>query len=168
MALAGGISYLVVKLVLNANQLNSYYDVLSFKPAQPIFYTMLAALSLLGAFIFRFAFRRAASFVSVALGVLLIPAVLALVTTFVFPSANYLFSLSVLAGLLAITLKKVIPLGIPAAAFIFGLLLLFVPLCALVFIALSFNTAYAAVALWMLPFTMMLGIALCALNGRKA
>ena len=168
MALTGGIGYLVVKLVLDANQLSNYYDVLSFKPAQPIFYAMLAAFSLLGALVFRFAFRKAASSVPVALGVLLIPSALALVTTFVFPSANYLFSLSVLAGLLAIALKKLIPLGIPAAAFIFGLLLLFVPLCALVFIALSFNTAYAAAALWMLPFTMLLGMALHTLESRKA
>lgn len=168
MAMAGGLGYLVVRLVLDANQLSNYYDVLSFKPAQPIFYAMLAAFSLFGALIFRFAFRKAAAAVSVALGVLLMPSALALVTTFAFPSANYLFSLSVLAGLLAIAFKKLIPLGIPAAAFIFGLLLLFVPLCALVFIALSFNTAYAAAALWMLPFTMLLGMALYALEGRKA
>ncbi len=160
MALAGGISYLVVKLVLNANQLSDYYQVLSFKPAQPVFYAMLAALSLLSALVFFLVFRKASSPVSAALGVLLIPAALALVTTFIFPSANYLFSLTVLAGLLAIGLNRVIPLGIPAAAFIFGTLLLFVPLCALVFIALSFNTAYAAVTLWMLPFNMLLGMAL--------
>ena len=168
MALAGGIGYLVVKLVLDANQLGNYYDVLSFKAAQPIFYAMLTAFSLLGVLIFHFVFRKAASSVSVALGVLLIPSVLALVTTFVFPSANYLFSLSVLAGLLAIALKKIIPLGIPAAAFILGLLLLFVPLCVLVFIALSFSTAYAAAALWMLPFTMLLGMVLHTLEDRKA
>lgn len=168
MALAGGISFLTVKLVLDANQLSNYYDVLSFKPAQPIFYAMLAALSVLCAFIFFLAFRKAASPVSVTLGVLLIPAALALVTTFIFPSANYLFSLSVLAGLLAIALKKIIPLGIPAALFTFGTLLLFVPLCALVFIALSFNTAYAAVALWMLPFTMLLGMAIYSIKSRKA
>jgi hypothetical protein len=166
-ALAGGISFLVVKLVLNANQLSNYYDILSFKPAQPIFYAMLAALSVLCALIFFLVFRKIASPVSVALGVLLIPAALALVTTFIFPSANYLFSLSVLAGLLAIGLKKIIPLGIPAALFTFGTLLLFVPLCALVFIALSFNTSYASVALWMLPFTMLLGMALHMIKGRK-
>jgi len=168
MALAGGISYLVVKLVLKANQLSNYYDVLSFKAAQPIFYAMLAALSLLCALIFFFAFRKVTSPVSAALGMLLIPSALALVTTFVFPSANYLFSLSVLAGLLAIALKKFIPLGIPAAVFSFGTLLLFVPLCALVFIALSFNTAYAAVALWMMPFTMLLGMALTSLQSEQA
>ncbi|MHC1786022.1 MAG: M20/M25/M40 family metallo-hydrolase [Christensenellales bacterium] len=166
--LAGGISFLVVKLVLGLNYLSSYYDILSFGPAQPIFYALTAVLSALGALVFFRVFRKTGSSVSVALGVLLLPALLALATTFLFPSASYLFSLSVLGGLLALLLGRLIPLGIPAGLFNLGTLLLFLPLCVLVFIALSFSLAYAAVALWMLPFTMLLGLMLSSFASKES
>ncbi len=159
MGAAGGASYLVVKLVAQANGLSGYRDFLRYQGAEAVFYGLLAGALALSCLVFSLFSSKTRSPLSAAAGVLLLPAVLALATTFVLPSANYLFSLTALAGLAAILLTQLFR---PGAALYAGLvafltLLLFVPLVMLVFVALSFQSAFLDIALAQLPWTMILG-----------
>jgi hypothetical protein len=165
-AAAGG-AYLVVSNVLKANNLSGYREILKFAGAQPVFYAMLAVSALGSLIVFLILSRLFRSPFSVALGVLIIPAVLAVVTTFVFPSVNYLFALPVLAGLAVVFLSLVLR---PGAA-LFGalgsvlILLLFLPIVMLMYVALSFESAHMAIALAQFPLTMIWGF--FGLSGRK-
>ena len=87
---------------------------------------------------------------------LLVPALLSAVMPLLFPSASYLFSLSLLAGLAVWVTDSWCQLGlVPALAAILTLML-FIPLIALVFIALSFSSAHVAAAVAVLLITMLL------------
>lgn len=159
-ALSAGLSWLAVRLTMRLTGREDYYDMLGYAPAGLLFVAMLAAFSLLAALLGRRCLAKGEAPQARTLGALLIPSALALLTTYGFASASYLFSIPVLLGLAALALRRFTPLRLPEALCCFVILLLYVPLTALVFTALSFNTAYAAVLLWMLGFTTMLGITL--------
>ena len=159
-AAAAGLSYLVVNQVIRANNLSGYREILQLQSAQPIFYAMLAASLLVSLILFRILASVSKSPYSAAIGVLIVPALLALATTFIFPSVNYLFALPVLAGLIVILLCLIFK---PGAA-VYGalgsvlILLLFVPIVLLVYVALSFDSAHLAIALAQFPLTMIWGL----------
>lgn len=159
MAAAGVLSLLIVRLVLNANGLSGYRDVLRLKTAEPIFYLLLGISAVISFILYSILAKRYKSPFSTALGVLLIPAVLALVTTFLFPSVSYLFSLPVLAGLAVVLLSLVFRPGaaLYQAPAIFLVLLLYVPIVLLVYVALSFQSAWLSVALAQIPLSMIWG-----------
>jgi hypothetical protein len=159
-AAAAGLAYLVVNQVIKANNLSGYKEILQLESAQPIFYAMLAVSILVSLIVFRVLAKLSKSPFSAALGVLIVPSLLALATTFVFPSVNYLFALPVLAGLVVILLSLIFR---PGAA-VYGalgsvlILLLFVPIVLLVYVALSFESAYLSIALAQFPLTIIWGL----------
>ncbi|HSK67876.1 MAG TPA: M20/M25/M40 family metallo-hydrolase [Candidatus Limnocylindria bacterium] len=157
---AFGLSLLVVGMVMRASGVYSYRAALSLPGAQAIFYAMLAVSAAASLALFLLLGRRDGTGYSAAMGTLLVPAVLSLALVFLFPPATYLFSLPTLAGVLAVLLTLVFR---PGAAVFTGLsavlvLLLFVPVVFLVFIALSFQSAHMAVALAQFPLTMLWGL----------
>ena len=159
-AIAAGVSLLAVNLILKANSLTGYRQILQFQGALPIFYGMLAAFALLSLAFFLVLQKKLKSPCSIALGVLIVPAVLALATTFVFPSVSYLFALPVLAGLIVIMLSLAFRPGAALFGALGGVLtlLLFVPIVLLVYVALGFGQAYLSVALAQIPLTMIWGL----------
>ncbi len=153
-AVAGALSLLVVKLVMKSDNFSGYQG------TDPIFYILLGVFAVASFILFRLLSKRTNSPFSAALGVLLVPAVLAFAATFLFPSVTYLFSLPVLSGLMVILLSFIFR---PGAAWynamgIFLTLLLFVPIVLLVYVALSFRSAYLSVALAQIPLTMIWGL----------
>ena len=167
-AAAGGLSFLVIKLVLRSYSVSSCREILSLGFVQPLFYALLAGGALTSWVIFRVLVKGSKSTDSAALGVLILPAILALATTFLFPSANYLFSLPVLAGaamfILSLALRPGAALFHALGSFVF--MLLYVPVVILVYVALSFQSAHFAVVLSQIPLTMIWGLS--ALVHRKA
>lgn len=158
LAAAGGLSMLVTKWVLSAQGIEAYRDVLGYQGAQPVFLLMVAFFVLLTAALYGLLWRKAPAGPSIAMGALLLPALLALATAFLFPSASYLFSLPVLAGLVVVLLNRWCRMRLLHAAFALLTLLLFVPIVHLVFVALSFNMAYAAVAVAIISAAVVAGI----------
>ena len=159
-AVAAGVSLLAVNLVLRANNLTGYRQILQFDGALPIFYGMLAAFALLSLLVFLVLSKKLNSPSSAALGVLIVPAVLALATTFVFPSVNYLFALPVLAGVVVIVLSLVFHPGAVLFSALGGVLtlLLYFPIVLLMYTALGFGQAYLSIALAQFPLTMVWGL----------
>lgn len=157
-----GLSMLVVKLVLNFAGLSGYRAVLGFRQGMPIALGTTALLAVLSLILYRLLVRRPNAKASAMLGVLALPALLAVATALRFPSASYLFSLPLIAGLIVFLLDRWCLLGLVPAAAAFLTLLLFVPLAALVYIALSFTSAHFAVTVAMLAFTMLLPMSLPA------
>lgn len=168
MALAFGLGILVVKAAFSLFGRDAFYDALGFTAGTPIFIILLVALSAISALIYRGVLRRQQEHQSAVLGVLLLPAVLAVVTSLLFPSASYLFSLSVLSGLVAFVLGRYCLLGLMPGIAALVTLLLFVPLVALVFIALGFTSSHLAAAVAMLPICMLLPTCLNALGVNRS
>lgn len=167
MAGLGLVSFAVVKVTLNSAGLNDYYAVLSFKPAVPLFYGLLALGCLVSLGVYYKAFKKDSQGVALPMGTLFIPALLALFTALALPQAAYYFFIPVFLGIAYVALGRFCRLGLFNSAFVLGTLLLFSPLVYLVFTALSFTTAYVATALAMLPFTMLIGAG-ARLMGRES
>lgn len=159
LAVAGGLSYGLVQWVTAANNLSSYQDFLRYPHAQTVFFAMLLGLTALGALVFWAIFRKNDSPLSVALGTLPLFALLAVGTTLFFPSANFLFSLPLLAALVCALLASLWCDGaiLPVCLLAVGALLLFTPIVYLVFVALNLSMSFAAVALFQLPATLIWG-----------
>lgn len=159
-AAAFGVGLVVVKAAraLFGNPVGQY--ALGFTAGVPIFIATLAVLALISALAYHWMIGRQGEGESALLGVLLLPAALSALTPLLFPSASYLFSLCLLAGLLVWATGRWCLLGLVPAAAAFLILLLFVPLVALVYIALSFTSAQLAAAIAMLPLTMLLPFSL--------
>ncbi len=153
-AVSGALSFLVVRLTLNSFRLSG------FKDTDPIFYALIGISTIISFLLFRLLSRKARQPFSPALGVLLVPSVLAFATTFLFPAVTYLFSLTVLSGVIVILLSIIFRPGAALynAMGIFLTLLLFVPIVLLVYVALGYKSAYLSVALAQIPLTMIWGL----------
>ncbi len=153
-AVSGALSFLVVRLTLNS------FGLSGFKDTDPVFYALLGITAIISYLLFRLLSGRVRLPFSPALGVLLVPSVVAFAATFLFPAVTYLFSLSVLSGVIVILLSILFRPGAALynAMGIFLTLLLFVPIVLLVYVALSYRSAYLSVALAQIPLTMIWGL----------
>lgn len=165
MGIAYGLGMVIVRLVLNAQGLHDYRDILGYAQGETVFALLLALFSVISWALMALYTRKRARGISEMLGALLLPAVLSTATTVVFPSATYLFSLTVLTGLLVVLIHPTCVLGFAHALWMFLVLLLFVPLAALVYIALSFQSAHPELAAAMLPATLVLAFTLPGAGG---
>lgn len=106
---------------------------------------------------------------SIAMGVLAIPALLAVVITYVFPAANYLFFIPVLLGMLAL-LPACFEANLGLA---FGGLvtvvncLLYVPIALLVYVAMGAGMAFASLSLALLLLNLIFGLYFGTLANKK-
>ncbi len=166
MLLAAGISRVVTTQNNNAQSMDDYLRMLRTGMDWVYALIMLAVYCALAFVLYWRGPRGDRDNLSTALGVLLLPAMLALITVFLFPSASYLFWLPVLLALLALVLKPALHTGIPQAVFAFLSLLLYVPVACLVFIALGPTNANLSLALCMIPLSMILGI--CLMDRKQA
>lgn len=93
------------------------------------------------------------------MGVLLLPAVLGEILVWIFPSSTYLFSLSVLAGLIAIAVSLILPGLAPlvTALAIFLSPLIYGTLVYALFVALLINGAFITIPVTLLPVTVIFG-----------
>ncbi len=121
-------------------------------------YAMIVCAVIALASVLAFLLLRKGAGAAHAMGALLLPALLAPVTVFLFPSASYLFSLPVLMGLVCVLTCPWCRTGVVPALAAFVTMLLFVPLAALVLIALGLNVAYGPVILLALPVSMIAGL----------
>lgn len=160
LAVSFGLSLLVVKLVLHMTGLSGYRTALGFRAGLPIALVTTALLAAGSLLLYRLLLRRPGGKASAMLGVLALPAVLAVATALLFPPASYLFSLPLIAGLVVFALDRWCLLGLAPGAAAFLTMLLFVPLAALIYTALSFTSAHFAVTVAMLALTMLLPMAL--------
>lgn len=152
LAVAGGLAFGLLKIL---DAIPAVRDALG--ASQGIAEQLACAVLALAALpVFRFIYRKGDG-TATALGTLLLPALLAPATVFLFPSASYLFSWPVLLGLVSVLVHPWCRLGIVPAAMAFISLLLYVPLAALVMIALGVQVAYVPVVLTALPLVMALG-----------
>lgn len=151
---------MIAQWVIAAYGLENYGDILGFAQGETIAVLMLALLSLLSWVLMWLYTRKRARGISEMLGALLLPAVLSAATAVVFPSATYLLSLTVITGLLVVMIHRRCALGLAHAVWMALVLLLFVPLAALIYIGLTFQNAHLALALAMLPVTLVLAFTL--------
>lgn len=153
LALTGGIAYLLIRL---AGVWGALYALAN---ARDGLYALIACavLALLTLPLFLLFLRKTDDGVSVAMGTMLLPALLAPAMVFLFPSASYLFSLPVLLGLINVLANRWCRAGVIPALCAFVTLLLFVPLAALVLIALGYEVAFGPAILAALPMTLILG-----------
>ncbi|MGI6671663.1 MAG: M20/M25/M40 family metallo-hydrolase [Christensenellales bacterium] len=152
LAVAGGLAFGLLKIL---DAIPAVRD--SLGASQGIAEQLACAVLAFAALpVFRFIYRKGDG-TAAALGTLLLPALLAPVMVFLFPSASYLFSWPVLLGLVSVLVHPWCRLGIVPAAMAFISLLLYVPLAALVMIALGVQVAYVPVVLTALPLVMAVG-----------
>lgn len=104
-------------------------------------------------------FRGSQSPVSFSLGLLALPALMALLTAFIFPSASYLFSMPVILGTLAFLPGRRQPWLRIILVYLtsFVTLMLFVPIIHLFYIALGIHAIFIILLLMLLPLGLILG-----------
>lgn len=156
----GGLSYLLIEALYRLGSLDGrFFDFLHGTGAHSLFLGMLICFALFTSLLYLFAWRRTDSPLSFGMGVLLMPAILALATTFLFPAASYLFSLPVLgcllAALLGLMVKPLAPLFAGLSSFL--VLIIFLPIAYLFYIALGIYNAFIPLAFAMIPLTMITG-----------
>lgn len=160
LALSGGLSF---GLLQGMYLLNEHHGILSGllfgRQANLLFVLLLLVFTGLSALFLRILWRHSKHSLSHLMGLLLLPALLGLVCVHIFPAASYLFSLPVMAGLLVVAIRLLLPpLVLPFAALsIILALLLYTPVVSLLYIALGVHAAFLSIPLALLPLSLVAG-----------
>lgn len=160
LAISGALSFLLLQFMYQANQRDgSFAMVLYGNDGDLVFAGLLLGFSLVLSLMARKAWKTSDSPLSYALGMLLVPALLGVAAALLFPAGSYLFSLPVLAGLLALVLRLWYR---PLSALYAGLacilfMLLYVPVVVLFYMALGIHATFLVVPIALLPLSMFAG-----------
>lgn len=153
--LSAGLSLLITKLINDAQSMEDFLHMLRSGMDWLYFLLLLAVYCVLAVLLYKRSPQEGTA-LSTALGVLLVPALLIVCTVLLFPSASYLFWLPVLMALMVLPAKPAHHTGIPQGLLIGLILLLYVPVVCLVFIALGLTNAHLSLGMAMIPLTIIL------------